>query len=106
VRTTVGLDPVARREVWAHIRELQDRFGATVILTTHDMEEAEELCDLLVILHRGRLTGLGTPGDLKTRVGPEATLDDVFGHFTGGAITEGGTFRDVLRTRRTARRLG
>lgn len=103
---TVGLDPVARRAVWAHIRELRDRFGTTVVLTTHDMEEADELCDLVAILHRGRLAALGTPEDLKARVGGGATMDDVFAHFTGGAITEGGTFRDVLRTRRTARRLG
>ncbi len=103
---TVGLDPVARRTVWAHIRELRDRFGTTVVLTTHDMEEADELCDLVAVLHRGRLAALGTPASLKARVGPEATLDDVFAHYTGGAITEGGTFRDVVRTRRTARRLG
>ncbi|MDR5709689.1 MAG: ATP-binding cassette domain-containing protein [Armatimonadota bacterium] len=103
---TVGLDPVARRAVWGYVRELRDRFGTTVVLTTHDMEEADELCDLVAILHRGRLAALGRPAELKARVGSEATLDDVFAHFTGGAITEGGTFRDVIRTRRTARRLG
>lgn len=103
---TVGLDPVARRAVWAYIRELRDRFGTTVILTTHDMEEADHLCDVVAILHRGRLTAMGVPADLKAQVGTGATLDDVFAHVTGGAITEGGTFRDVVRTRRTARRLG
>lgn len=103
---TVGLDPLARRAVWTHIRQLREAMGTTVLLTTHDMEEADELADFVAILHRGRLAAVGTPAALKEQVGPEATLDDVFAHVTGGTITEGGTFRDVVRTRRTARRLG
>ncbi|MEW6047729.1 MAG: ATP-binding cassette domain-containing protein [Bacillota bacterium] len=103
---TVGLDPVARRAVWEHVRELRRRFGATILITTHYMEEADELCDEVAIMHLGRVAAVGAPGDLKVAVGPEASLDDVFVHYTGRSIETGGTFRDALRTRRTVRRLG
>ncbi len=103
---TVGLDPVARRAVWEHIRDVRRSLGTTIIMTTHDMEEADELCDEVTIMHRGRTTVVGSPTSLKAAVGGGATLDDVFIHFTGGEIEEGGGYRDAIRTRRTARRLG
>ena len=103
---TVGLDPVARRAVWEHVRELRDRFNTTVLLTTHYMEEADELCDGVAIMHLGRVAALGSPADLKGQVGEGATLDDAFVHFTGNTIETGGTYGDAARTRRTARRLG
>lgn len=103
---TVGLDPVARRAVWEHVRELRERFNTTVLLTTHYMEEADELCDGVAIMHLGRVAALGSPSDLKGQVGEGATLDDAFVHFTGNTIETGGTYRDAARTRRTARRLG
>jgi len=103
---TVGLDPVARRMVWEHVRELRARFGTTVLLTTHSMEEADELCDAVAILHQGRIAALGTPAELKAQVGPTATLDDAFVHFTGNSLDTGGGYREAARTRRTARRLG
>ncbi|MBE3576216.1 MAG: ATP-binding cassette domain-containing protein [Limnochordales bacterium] len=103
---TVGLDPVARRAVWEHVRELRRRSGVTVLITTHYMEEADELCDEVAIVHLGRVAAVGTPTALKAAVGPEASLDDVFVHYTGSSIETGGSFRDALRTRRTVRRLG
>ncbi len=103
---TVGLDPVARHAVWDHIREVRREVGTTIVMTTHDMEEADELCDTLAIMHRGRVTAIGSPASLKATVGEGATLDDVFIHFTGSTIGEGGGYRDAVRTRRTARRLG
>jgi ABC-2 type transport system ATP-binding protein len=103
---TVGLDPVARRAVWEHVRELRERFNTTILLTTHYMEEADELCDGVAIMHLGRVAALGSPSDLKGQVGEGATLDDAFVHFTGNTIETGGTYRDAARTRRTARRLG
>ncbi len=107
---TIGLDPVAKRSVWDHIRELREQFGTTILMTTHDMEEADGLCDRVAIMHQGHIASLGTPAELKAQAGPDATLNDVFILSTGAAITdgggeEGGTFRDVARTRRTARRL-
>lgn len=106
---TIGLDPVAKRSVWERIRELRQQFGTTILMTTHDMEEADGLCDTVAIMHQGHIASLGSPAALKAEVGPEATLDDVFIRSTGasieGGMEEGGAYRDVARTRRTARRL-
>ena len=103
---TIGLDPVARRVVWEKLKELRSKFNMTILITTHDMEEADVLCDQLGILHKGVIAGSGNPEDLKNQVGPHATLDDVFIHFSGATISEGGNFGDVRQTRRTANRLG
>jgi ABC-2 type transport system ATP-binding protein len=107
---TIGLDPVAKRSVWEHIRELREQFGTTILMTTHDMQEADGLCDTVAIMHQGHIVSLGPPSELKAGAGPEATLNDVFILSTGaamadGGVEEGGAFRDVARTRRTARRL-
>jgi ABC-2 type transport system ATP-binding protein len=60
---TTGLDPQARRDTWALVRGVRDR-GATVVLVTHLMEEAEALCDRVAIVDRGRLVALGSPAGL------------------------------------------
>jgi ABC-2 type transport system ATP-binding protein len=86
---TVGLDPVARRGVWDHVQALQRSTGMTILITTHYMQEADELCGRIAILDRGRIAAMGTPAELKAAVGPDATLDDVFAHFAGGE-PEGG----------------
>ncbi len=103
---TVGLDPVARHAVWERLLELRSRLGMTVLLTTHDMEEADDLCDEVALLHRGKVAVSGAPAALRAALGPEATMDDVFAHHTGAQLEEGGLYRDVARTRRTASRLG
>jgi ABC-2 type transport system ATP-binding protein len=102
---TVGLDPRARHAVWDRLRELRSQFGTSMLLTTHDMEEADALCDRVTIMHRGRVAVSGTPQELKAAVGEDATMDDVFVSHTGGAVDEGGTYREVARTRGAARRL-
>ena len=103
---TIGLDPVARHTVWDRLRELRKNFGMTILITTHDMDEADELCDELALMHRGQIAALGKPAELKASLGAEATLDDVFAHFSGGSIQEGGSYRDIRQTRSTASRLG
>jgi ABC-2 type transport system ATP-binding protein len=103
---TIGLDPVARRSVWERLLELRGNFQMTVLITTHGMDEADELCDQLAIMHLGKVAAIGTPADLKASVGQEATLDDVFVRFSGGTIQEEGNYRDVRATRRTVSRLG
>ena len=103
---TIGLDPVARRAVWERLLELRRGSGMTMLLTTHDMEEADALCDRLAIMHRGVLAVAGRPADLKAALGEDATLEDVFIQAVGGAIEEGGSYRDVRRLRSTVRRLG
>ena len=103
---TIGLDPVARHTVWDRLLDLRRDYGMTVLITTHDMEEAETLCDRLAILHVGRVSVVGKPAELRTGLGANATMDDVFAHYSGGLIHEGGTFSEVAQTRRTAHRLG
>jgi ABC-2 type transport system ATP-binding protein len=63
---TQGLDPAARRVTWDLIRAIRER-GTTVVLVTHYMDEAEELCDRIAILQRGRIVSAGTPGELIAR---------------------------------------
>jgi len=57
---TVGLDPSAKRAVWERIAELRREFGTTILMTTHDMEEADHLCDMVAVMHRGVLAAMDT----------------------------------------------
>lgn len=102
---TVGLDPVARRAVWQHLRELRDLFGTTIFMTTHDMDEADELCEVIAIMHRGSVVATGSPRSLKSEVGEDASLDDVFIHYAGGLVDESGGYVESARLRRTVKRL-
>ena len=70
---TTGLDPAARRILWHTVRDIRAR-GATVVLTTHYMEEAEQLCDRIAIMDRGRLVACDTPRALIRELGAEATI--------------------------------
>ena len=89
---TTGLDPQARRHMWGLIRRIQER-GHTVVMTTHYMEEAEELCDRVAIMDGGRIIALDRPqalvdaligrGFTKARVERLANLEDVFIDMTG-----------------------
>ena len=89
---TTGLDPQARRQVWALVKKIRDD-GATIVLTTHYMEEAEELCDRIAVIESGKIIAIDTPNALidqllATGFKPEkrlreATLDDVFLNLTG-----------------------
>lgn len=106
---TVGLDPIARKAMWDLILKLRQEYNTTVVLTTHFMDEADALCDRIAILDHGRQVAIGTPTTLKTALHhPEATLDDVFIHYTGDdfATEEKGGYRDTSTTRRSAQRLG
>jgi len=107
---TVGLDPVARDGVWQRVAELRESTGMSVLLTTHYMEEADLLCDRIALLHLGRVEAIGAPDDLKRSLGPEATLEDVFRHYTGNELDDQGeaspSIRSIRTTRRTAGRVG
>lgn len=103
---TIGLDPVARHAVWDRLRNMRKDFDMTVLLTTHDMEEVESLCDELAILHSGHLAVSGIPSELCLAISPTATLDDVFMHYCGGVIALGGGFADTRDARNTAQRMG
>jgi len=70
---TQGLDPAARREVWAAVRRLHDA-GTTVLLVTHEMDEAEALCDRVVVMRAGRVLDAGTPAELVDRYAATAIV--------------------------------
>ena len=104
---TVGLDPAARDTVWDRILELRDRFNRTMIVTSHLMNEIDEFCDRIALIANGRIVAVGTPAELKAKVGPDATLDDVFVRLV--TPTDGereGSYGDVRRTRRAIREHG
>ncbi len=84
---TVGMDPQSRRAVWDFVLELRDK-GKTILITTHYMEEAEELCDRVGIIDHGRLIALGPPADLRAEHGAK-NLEDLFIQLTGRTIREG-----------------
>lgn len=97
---SVGLDPAARRNMWKHIHELR-RLGTTILMTTHDMDEADALCDIVAFMHMGQLVIMDTPQNLKASLGPKATLDDVFIVHTGSSLKEKGEYSHVKETRST-----
>ena len=84
---TTGLDPRAKLEVQAFIREVRSEHDTTTLLCTHDMAEAEALSDRVGILHQGRLLALDEPRALRRRYGA-ATLEDAFLAATGRAIED------------------
>ena len=86
---TTGLDPHARRNLWNLVSEIHAR-GKTIVLTTHYMEEAEELCDRVTIMDDGKIVALDSPGALIARHAPRqpggnagGTLEDVYLALTG-----------------------
>jgi ABC-2 type transport system ATP-binding protein len=89
---TTGLDPRSKLEVQEVVRELRDEWGATILLTTHDMKEADILCDRVAIMDKGNMVAMDTPAELKKLVpqenGDEPTLEDVFLALTGRKLKD------------------
>jgi ABC-2 type transport system ATP-binding protein len=103
---TVGLDPTARRAVWERLQMLRAEAGTTIMVTTHQMEEAESECERVAIMDLGKLAALGTPEELREQTG-EPDLDGVFAAVTGHELDrKEGSFRNVRAQRKLARRLG
>ena len=99
--------------MWEHIIAVRAATGMTVLVTTHYMDEADQYCDRVALMHRGPHPGLGTPDRARGRLPRAATrskptLEDVFRDVAGSGLDEdrGGEFRDVRSTRRTASRVG
>ena len=96
---TTGLDPQARRHLWGVIKRIRSE-GKTIVLTTHYMDEAEELCDRVAIMDGGKIIALAPPQEMisrliaggftKDRAERLASLEDVFLHLTGHALREEG----------------
>ena len=89
---TTGLDPRSKLDVQAFIEELRDSHDATIVLTTHDLAEAERLCGRITILNDGRVVAEDTPDGLRAltaaRLGRPSTLEDVFMTFTGRSLDD------------------
>jgi ABC-2 type transport system ATP-binding protein len=89
---TTGLDPRSKLDVQTFIEEVRDVHDATIVLTTHDLDEAARLCDRIAILNDGRLVVEGTPDELKAKVatdhGQEPTLQSVFMTYTGRSLDD------------------
>lgn len=104
---TLGLDPIARKAVWDHLTRLMVNYHTTIVLTTHYMYEADSLCNRVAIMDLGKVAAIGAPDELKKSIGTvNATMDDVFVHYTGGALESRGGYRETSRTRRTGHRVG
>ncbi|MGV3522939.1 MAG: ABC transporter ATP-binding protein [Candidatus Sericytochromatia bacterium] len=92
---TTGLDPVSRRQVCQFIRGLQQDQATTILLTTHDMQEAESLCDRIAVMARGRIVACGRLAELQALVAQagecvsEVSLETVFFRLTGENLQEG-----------------
>ena len=85
---TTGLDPQSRHQIWDEVRAMKAA-GVTVILTTHYMEEAQLLCDRLVIVDQGRIIESGAPQALIAKhLGGQGTLEDMFLKLTGRQLRE------------------
>jgi ABC-2 type transport system ATP-binding protein len=88
---TTGLDPRSKHEVQAVVRELNQEAGTTILLTTHDMLEADTLCDRIAIIDSGKIVALDTPANLKKVISPnghEPTLEEVFLELTGKKLVK------------------
>ena len=95
---TTGLDPQARRSLWELVKMIREK-GTTVIITTHYMDEAEQLCDRVAIIDAGKIVSLNTPDKMideliaggfdRPKEMKMANLEDVFIHLTGHSLREG-----------------
>ncbi len=93
---TLGLDPQTRNLLWKHIRELNQKEGITVFLTTHIMEEAERVADTVAVIDHGEIIDRGSPRELAKRTGA-SSLEEAFLSLTGKTIRDEGpeTFRQM-----------
>jgi ABC-2 type transport system ATP-binding protein len=89
---TTGLDPRSKLDVQAFIEEINQTHDATIVLTTHDLAEAERLCARITVLNDGRVVAEDSPDGLKTttadRLGRASTLEDVFMTYTGRSLDD------------------
>jgi ABC-2 type transport system ATP-binding protein len=97
---TTGLDPRSKLDVQTFINELRDVHDATILITTHDMDEAEALCDRVAIIDQGRIVAMDTVDELKRRITAlmgrveSATMQDVFMYYTASRLV---TEEDIKR---------
>lgn len=88
---TTGLDPRSKRDVQKFVKEIREQQDTTVVITSHDMEEVDNLCDRVAIIDNGKFMALDTPMELKRLVGSDlesVSLEDVFMKLTGKELEE------------------
>ena len=103
---TTGLDPEVRAEMWAEIARLADKKGKSVLLTTHYLEEADQLAERIAIVDRGKVVAQGTPDELKRELRGDAIHVDLEREYNGTvtrALTDLASVRDVSVDGRTLR---
>ena len=86
---TLGLDPQSRKQMWTHVKRLNESDRVTVFLTTHYMDEADRVADRIAVIDHGRIVAIGSSRELKERTGTES-LEDAFLALTGTTIREEG----------------
>ena len=82
---TIGLDVAARKKIWEHIQQLRKR-GMTIFVTTHYMDEADQFCDRVGIISKGKIMALGSPAELKARLMKDVVTARISGPFVPPAI--------------------
>jgi ABC-2 type transport system ATP-binding protein len=87
---SIGLDPTAKRMIWEYIIRLREEFHTTILITTHDMAEADELCDRIAIMNSGQIAIIGSPEELKKGLG-----GDIVSFFIKGDGSNEQVFRDL-----------
>jgi ABC-2 type transport system ATP-binding protein len=92
---TAGLDPQARSNLWGHVRRLRSEHQTTVFLTTHYLDEADALCDRILVIDHGRIVAAGSPDELKRRISGDVVVAEVVG--------DAGRAREALATHRGVR---
>ena len=87
---SIGLDPTAKHEVWGYVKQLNREYDTTIFITTHDMAEADELCDRISVMNSGKFVVTGTPAELKAMVGGEMVTVKT-SRTPGSGLGRGGT---------------
>ena len=101
---STGLDPQTRANLWSHIRALRDRREGTILLTTHYLEEADALCDRILIIDAGKIVATGTPAELKRRISGDLVTFEVDDVARAAELLRGcGDARDVTTSERGLR---
>jgi len=101
---TLGLDPQSRNQLWVHVKNLNEREGVTVFLTTHYMDEAERVAHRIAIIDHGKIVAVGSLQELKQKTSADS-LEGAFLALTGSSIRDEQVDAGVDRMRQMARML-
>ena len=104
---SIGLDPASKRQVWKNVKQLRQDYGTTIMITTHDMAEADALCDRLAIMSAGKIAVLGNPAELKkTVIGGDIVTVTLASDISHKDIKFPASMRGTILTAASAPRIG